>query len=68
MQHIYRKKLVIGVILQFIAILKNPNFRVYPIFRFFESWCQDENRHGDFFAAVLKSQKHLLNTFEAALV
>jgi len=28
---------------------KNPNFRVYPIFRFFESWCQDENRHGDFF-------------------
>ena len=34
---------------------KNPNFRVYPIFRFFESWCQDENRHGDFFAAVLKS-------------
>jgi magnesium-protoporphyrin IX monomethyl ester (oxidative) cyclase len=35
---------------------KNPNFRVYPIFRFFESWCQDENRHGDFFAAILKSQ------------
>jgi magnesium-protoporphyrin IX monomethyl ester (oxidative) cyclase len=34
---------------------KNPNFRVYPIFRFFESWCQDENRH-DFFAAILKSQ------------
>jgi len=40
---------------------------VYPIFRFFESWCQDENRHGDFFAAVLKSQKHLLNTFESKL-
>ena len=46
---------------------KNPNFRVYPIFRFFESWCQDENRHGDFFAAVLKSQKHLLNSYEAKL-
>ena len=42
---------------------KNPNYRVYPIFRFFESWCQDENRHGDFFAAILKSQKHLLNTY-----
>jgi len=46
---------------------KNPNFRVYPLFRFFESWCQDENRHGDFFAAIMKSQKPLLNTFEARL-
>ena len=46
---------------------KNPNFRVYPIFRFFESWCQDENRHGDFFAALLKSQKHLLNNYESRL-
>lgn len=46
---------------------KNPSFRVYPIFRFFESWCQDENRHGDFFAALLKSQKPLLNTQESRL-
>jgi magnesium-protoporphyrin IX monomethyl ester (oxidative) cyclase len=46
---------------------KNPNYRVYPIFRFFESWCQDENRHGDFFAAILKSQNHLLNTYESKL-
>jgi magnesium-protoporphyrin IX monomethyl ester (oxidative) cyclase len=46
---------------------KNPNYRIYPLFRFFESWCQDENRHGDFFAALLKSQKHLLNTFESKL-
>jgi magnesium-protoporphyrin IX monomethyl ester (oxidative) cyclase len=46
---------------------KNPNFRVYPIFRFFESWCQDENRHGDFFAAILKSQQHLLNNYESRL-
>ena len=46
---------------------KNPNFRIYPIFRFFESWCQDENRHGDFFAALLKSQRHLLNTWQAKL-
>ena len=41
---------------------KNPEYRIYPIFRFFESWCQDENRHGDFFAAILKSQPELLNT------
>jgi len=44
---------------------KNPSYRVYPIFRFFESWCQDENRHGDFFAALIKSQKELLTTFES---
>ena len=46
---------------------KNPNYRIYPIFRFFESWCQDENRHGDFFAALLKSQSSLLNTVESKL-
>ena len=46
---------------------KNPECRVYPIFRFFESWCQDENRHGDFFAAVMKSQPQLLNDWKARL-
>ena len=44
---------------------KNPECRIYPIFRFFESWCQDENRHGDFFAAVMKSQPQLLNGWKA---
>jgi magnesium-protoporphyrin IX monomethyl ester (oxidative) cyclase len=56
-----------GAILLLPPPRKNPNFRVYPIFRFFESWCQDENRHGDFFAAILKSQKPLLNTLESRL-
>lgn len=46
---------------------KNPEFRIYPLFRFFESWCQDENRHGDFFAAILKSQPELLNNAIAKL-
>ena len=46
---------------------KNPEYRIYPIFRFFESWCQDENRHGDFFAAILKSQPELLTTTVAKL-
>jgi len=39
---------------------KHPEHRIYPIFKFFEKWCQDENRHGDFFAALLKSQPQLL--------
>lgn len=46
---------------------KNPSDRMYPLFRFFESWCQDENRHGDFFAAIMKSQKSLLNTYTSRL-
>uniref|UniRef100_A0A1C9CHK7 Probable magnesium-protoporphyrin IX monomethyl ester [oxidative] cyclase n=1 Tax=Plocamium cartilagineum TaxID=31452 RepID=A0A1C9CHK7_PLOCA len=46
---------------------KHPQHRIYPLFKFFENWCQDENRHGDFFAALLKSQPHFLNTFKSKL-
>uniref|UniRef100_A0A4D6X256 Probable magnesium-protoporphyrin IX monomethyl ester [oxidative] cyclase n=1 Tax=Wrangelia sp. TaxID=2575620 RepID=A0A4D6X256_9FLOR len=46
---------------------KHPEYRVYPIFKFFENWCQDENRHGDFFAALLKSQPQFLKTQESKL-
>ncbi|MEL7316762.1 MAG: magnesium-protoporphyrin IX monomethyl ester (oxidative) cyclase, partial [Cyanobacteria bacterium J06559_3] len=45
----------------------HPENRVYPIFRFFENWCQDENRHGDFFAALMKSQPQFLNDWRARL-
>nr|YP_010619106.1 Magnesium-protoporphyrin IX monomethyl ester cyclase [Pterosiphonia complanata]WAX03119.1 Magnesium-protoporphyrin IX monomethyl ester cyclase [Pterosiphonia complanata] len=46
---------------------KHPEHRIYPIFKFFENWCQDENRHGDFFAALLKSQPQFLNNLESKL-
>uniref|UniRef100_A0A8E6L746 Magnesium-protoporphyrin IX monomethyl ester [oxidative] cyclase n=1 Tax=Erythrocystis saccata TaxID=2822695 RepID=A0A8E6L746_9FLOR len=46
---------------------KYPEHRVYPIFKFFENWCQDENRHGDFFAALLKSQPQFLNNKQSKL-
>uniref|UniRef100_A0A345U9M1 Magnesium-protoporphyrin IX monomethyl ester [oxidative] cyclase n=1 Tax=Gracilariopsis longissima TaxID=172976 RepID=A0A345U9M1_9FLOR len=46
---------------------KYPEHRIYPIFKFFENWCQDENRHGDFFAALLKSQPQFLSNLEAKL-
>ena len=39
----------------------NPQFLKHPIFTYFHNWCQDENRHGDFMGAVLKSQTHWLN-------
>jgi magnesium-protoporphyrin IX monomethyl ester (oxidative) cyclase len=45
----------------------HPEDRIYPIFRFFENWCQDENRHGDFFDAIMKSQPHTLNDWKAKL-
>ena len=44
-----------------------PEHRIYPIFKFFENWCQDENRHGDFFAALLKSQPQFLNNTKSKL-
>lgn len=46
---------------------KHPEYRIYPIFKFFENWCQDENRHGDFFAALLKSQPQFLNNSSSKL-
>jgi magnesium-protoporphyrin IX monomethyl ester (oxidative) cyclase len=45
----------------------HPENRVYPIFRFFDNWCQDENRHGDFFDAVMRAQPQILNDFKAKL-
>lgn len=45
----------------------HPENRIYPIFRFFENWCQDENRHGDFFDAVMRAQPQMLNDWKARL-
>lgn len=46
---------------------KHPENQFYPIFRYFESWCQDENRHGDIFKALLRSQPQLWKTWKARL-
>jgi magnesium-protoporphyrin IX monomethyl ester (oxidative) cyclase len=45
----------------------HPENKLYPLFNYFENWCQDENRHGDFFDAVMKSQPHILNDLKAKL-
>lgn len=45
----------------------HPENRVYPIFNFFENWCQDENRHGDFFDAIMQAQPSMLNDWKAKL-
>lgn len=46
---------------------QHPENQIYPIFHFFENWCQDENRHGDFFDAIMKAQPQILNDWRARL-
>jgi magnesium-protoporphyrin IX monomethyl ester (oxidative) cyclase len=46
---------------------KHPEHKFYPLFEMFESWCQDENRHGDIFNALLRSQKSMWNTWKGRL-
>jgi magnesium-protoporphyrin IX monomethyl ester (oxidative) cyclase len=46
---------------------KHPEHQFYPLFRYFESWCQDENRHGDIFKALLRSQSKLWKTWQSRL-
>jgi len=46
---------------------RNPDNQLYPLFEYFENWCQDENRHGDFFTAVLKARPEFLNDWKAKL-
>jgi len=46
---------------------RNPDNQFYPLFEYFENWCQDENRHGDFLAACLKAHPDLLTGWEAKL-
>lgn len=46
---------------------QHPENQFYPLFRYFESWCQDENRHGDIFKALLRSQPQLWNNWRSRL-
>ncbi len=52
-------------ILVYRHLQQHPEHQIYPLFRYFENWCQDENRHGDFFKVLLRSQPKLWNNWKA---